>query len=313
MAFLTQNPSSAFPMPVNDASLNMFYVAELNAGLVTLTATHDYDDASESLPVTDAVADFYVNIETMKHMFQFSSTDLNLTLAEYNNNVTDVLEQLHFYIIDSSLNAIKSIDIASSNVSEGYVTTNAGNGPLAVGKLEDGQQSIATDFVQNLSKKSFGSGLYDTFFINASALMANTRDVLNAAYVSETISVLHSQSDASLNNAADDNNSIAHLNASVTGIVHSVWQQMWQNFPERFDITNGLLQADTTANQPLPFVAGDAIAFTVTIEPKDPIYQKTVNELGKSYLVRLIAYTPAEVSPVPDWCQQGVGKLGCVV
>ena len=291
--------------------IRQFYVSQFNT-TTALTLDPALNSTVIGIPNINNIADYYINYETMKSIFKFSSSDISLPGTD-----AAVLADLHFYVINGNISSIDSsgnggmIDLGNSNVSTGYVVTaNSGSRD----KLVDGQQSIAVDFIQNMSNVIFGSAVFDSYFTNTHELLDNISTQLNNEYHVQVIT--NSLENISTTNSngmsGSDNNGLYYLDGTTqtatTNVCGIIYNQMSSRFPERFQYSNGLISNATTDPQSLPFLPGDSIVFEVAMAPMNDILNRSVELLSKTYLLRFVLTDSTTLDKIPVWCS----GLGCI-
>jgi alpha-tubulin suppressor-like RCC1 family protein len=237
--------------------------------LFSLTITSDtasiYPETYTQL-TGDATADVNISTTSMQNLFKFQSDSIDVN--DVSINIIDVsLNDIKYKIVYSSANPILPLGIdfdTSSNV-----TVNAITNKLGLNK------NLTYDYLRFLAQSLFGTYLGVSLFKNEETIRTSLNLKLKTA----------------LDNLLTTANEVEMNNTDST-IMRNILLQIIHDDPARVaDITTLEVGPDPVTNKmwyKIPFLAGDKIYFTITIQPSSNQSAATTGATvnNRVYLIR---------------------------
>jgi alpha-tubulin suppressor-like RCC1 family protein len=237
--------------------------------LFSLTITSDtatiYPETYTQL-TGDATADVNISTTLMQNLFKFQSDSIDVN--DVSINIIDVsLNDIKYKIVYSSANHILPLGIdfdTSSNVTVNPVTNKFGL-----------NKNLTYDYLRFLAQSLFGTYLGVSLFNNEETIRTSLNLKLKTA----------------LDNLLTTANEVEMNNTNST-IMRNILLQIIHDDPARVaDITTLEVGADPVTNKmwyKIPFLAGDKIYFTVTIQPSSNQSAATTGATvnNRVYLIR---------------------------
>jgi hypothetical protein len=203
---------------------------------------------------------FYVSLDVMRNIFQFSSSDVSsngLDISAIDNSNSDIS-----YYCDSFL--YPNMNIAHSMMF-GEHSINS------MIDLSDSHNLLKHDLIRYLADKLFGSYKLSNLIHNRKQII-DSIEVRGWNFISTNQTIL----DFNYNDGIGLNNTDISYN-----ICRNIMKTIATFSPSRFDLTNGETTysiTNTTNKQSVPFVEGDTLNYIITINP--PLTQEQLTGLN---------------------------------
>lgn len=255
-----------------------FIISFLDKNCSLDTSVEVYDSVYEPTFTYDAIAEYVINANIWKQIFQIQINDFNLNDAQTN----DVK-----YIINST-----SLDYLYHNTCEtplgenAIVTNNTAIGQNTITNSPYLKQCINHDYVRYLAKSLFNTAYATSLFINRAKLIESVGVAVNNAWF-DMYKMMLSISDKGTHTKLTGSTGFKYLTDNepyAYNICREIYLQLISQKPERFK----LLQ-NTTMSQCIPIIAGDTICIRITINPSttQPVFGGNPI-LPRQYLIKFI-------------------------
>lgn len=235
----------------------------------------------------DATGVFYVSLHKTRECFQFSTSDISN--GRLDSSVLD----------DTQADITYFLDISNAP----YV--NPAHSMMNTPFSQNAIIQTPNTFLKQDMLRYIGKSIFNT--VHLTGLLSNKLDILydieEKGWTQRNVIYGLFNQNQELTNQDISNN-----------LCRSIMKQMYENNPERFDVSsNGIL--DTTEKQSIPLFEGDTINFFFTLIP--PIHQKQIvkqmNEPIKERKYRILLYLTNDtnkVNNVPNYSLADIPNSG---
>jgi hypothetical protein len=219
--------------------------------------------ATAAFTAADASAELQVSLADFQAMFSIQCPD-NLADAANTSNIkyyVDTTQTASAYSFFSSTAATKINAALALVVLNAAASTDAGGDAFATGGL-----GVVNDYMRNLAAQKLGSPYLTNLFTNEYTVQASivaACKVVNTNIKNKLIALNFTGTNESLLTDASSNKYAPDTYTSSENICRVLFQALFAQAPERFsnfDASAGQVRAA------LPFVEGDSVIFTVTMD-----------------------------------------------
>jgi hypothetical protein len=232
-------------------------------GAVTPTA------ATAAFTAADASAELQVSLLDFQNMFSIQTPD-NLADAVNTSNIryyVDTAQTAHDYSLFSAT-ASKKVNAALAEV----VLNAAAAADSAGNEFATGGLGVVNDYMRNLAAQKLGSPYLTNLFTNEFTVQASivaACKVVNTNIKNKLIALNLTSTDEELVADASGVKFAPDTYTDSDNICRVLFQALYAQAPERFnqvDASGAPTFSSAFAREPLPFVDGDSIVFTVTMD-----------------------------------------------
>jgi hypothetical protein len=264
-----------------------------NKGVLNVEATSDISG--------NATAIYYVPLSQMKSVFQFQTDASDVDQFSAGIVQPDASSSIQYYTFDKQFVQANPADASMNNTgSAGAILSTSAAGVAYTSQ----EMTVADDYVRYLARELFNTAYAVDIFNNASEVansvvvqgMTKTWSDISGilqkcgtSYANSSPNAITAGIDASLNYFTTESNK---TNANIC---RELFMQLANKAPTRFVATaeptaGRIRQVDTM--QPLPFIAGDTIKYTLEIKSATNqgkiISNTTVDPPARTYIIKMV-------------------------